>query len=335
MARINIEESVYSSDEFLSLVEKTGSRYMAIGMVVSMFKLAQKHWIEYKGVPAELWPGDMQLLIDLKFAKKEGDLIYVRGSREQFGWLEKRVSAAQKGGKMSAQTRWGAAMPDNSSPTSEINNLEVSKNNQSLSKNNPLTLTPSLTLSLTKNTKEKSVVKMHWLGEIWNEHCGELAKIKKTTSHSKNISLRVKEEPEREYWVETVKRVSQSDFLTGKNQSALFRATFSWLLAKGKDGTLNHVKVNDGNYDNREGQSHNAQAKINWFEEANLIFLACKRHGFSTPAIAEHIGDARISLVKAAGGVFRYGQMPDSQETIKALAGRLKAAHELLNKGAK
>jgi hypothetical protein len=65
-----------------------------------------------------------------------------------------------------------------------------------------------------------------------------------------NISKRIKETPDREYWVQVIKKVLESDFLTGKSQNSFF-ATFDWIISKGKDGTLNHVKVDEGNYSNK------------------------------------------------------------------------------------
>ena len=98
MPRINIEDSIYRDDSFLSLVEKTGNRYMAIGMIVTAFSLAQKYWLKYKSIPIKHWPNGLDVLIELGIARMvnegysstlEGASVYVRGSSEQFAWLEK------------------------------------------------------------------------------------------------------------------------------------------------------------------------------------------------------------------------------------------------------
>ena len=58
--------------------------------------------------------------------------------------------------------------------------------------------------------------------------------------------------PDRAWWEETFARYHRSQFLSGRttpsNGHAGFRPDFDWLLANGKTGTENCVKVHDGNY---------------------------------------------------------------------------------------
>jgi len=57
--------------------------------------------------------------------------------------------------------------------------------------------------------------------------------------------------PEREWWVETFAQIRASLFLRGLKPGKgheHFKADFDWLLSKGKDGTENALKVNEGKY---------------------------------------------------------------------------------------
>jgi hypothetical protein len=79
--------------------------------------------------------------------------------------------------------------------------------------------------------------------------------------------------------------------------------------------------------------SQPTQKKTDWTHEAQIIFQACKTHGFSAKAIEPVVGTERVNLLRKAGGAHSLGQMPDNQFTIKELAGKLKAAAELLAQG--
>lgn len=57
--------------------------------------------------------------------------------------------------------------------------------------------------------------------------------------------------PERDFWVTVCAEIARSSFLQGLRPShghENFKATFDWLLTKGKDGTENAVKVYEGKY---------------------------------------------------------------------------------------
>jgi hypothetical protein len=79
--------------------------------------------------------------------------------------------------------------------------------------------------------------------------------------------------------------------------------------------------------------SQPTEKKTDWTHEAQIIFQACKTHGFSAKAIEPVVGTERVNLLRKAGGAHSLGQMPDNQFTIKELAGKLKAAAELLAQG--
>lgn len=57
--------------------------------------------------------------------------------------------------------------------------------------------------------------------------------------------------PERTWWIQTFEQVKASLFLRGLKPGKgheHFKADFDWLLSKGKDGTENALKVNEGKY---------------------------------------------------------------------------------------
>lgn len=85
----------------------------------------------------------------------------------------------------------------------------------------------------------------HQLGELWNSHCGILPKCKSTSGKrfSKCENLWSKY-PDRNYWIEIIFKISNSDFCNGKSKEG-WRATFDWLLQPDV-----HLKVSEGKYEN-------------------------------------------------------------------------------------
>jgi len=125
MARINIEDSLFRDDRWMRLLLICGDRYKALGIITSAWILAQENWISHKSIPKKAWSKDLDVLIDVELAEtlENGD-IYVKGSKNNFKWLEQRVNAGKLGG-LSKRPLSDRLLP-----------LEPAK---------PLTLTPSLT----------------------------------------------------------------------------------------------------------------------------------------------------------------------------------------------
>ena len=101
MARINIEDDLWSDDRFLSLVEKLGNRASAIGAVVIAFKLAQKYWIpDQRPIPSVQFrsiPFASELTsCGLAIEDEKQESVYIRGSENQFDWLIQRSRAGSK-----------------------------------------------------------------------------------------------------------------------------------------------------------------------------------------------------------------------------------------------
>lgn len=148
MARINIEDDLYTSDPFLALVEKTGNRYIAIGMVVSSFTIAQRYWLEHQGIPEQKWPESLNILIDLRLAERalnsvRTPIIYVRGSKEQFSWLEQKSKAGKSKSAKKLET-----LKQNRTPVRSEDRTDTER---AVNAAEPLTLTLTHSLPLSQS----------------------------------------------------------------------------------------------------------------------------------------------------------------------------------------
>lgn len=247
MARLNIEDQFWIE---IGPVARQLGEDMAIGQAMRLFRVAQQRAKQGQIVTEEDWQihGFSDALVPV-FAKKVEGGFEVQGSKKHFGWLKDRAESGRRGGEKSGEVR-----------RNKINYLTEAKRSKRKQTEPSYSYSPSYSSS-----KEELILssELHWLGELWNQHCGQkLSKIKKTSTHMKNINLRLKEESESVYWEDVIKRVAKSHFLTGQVKGSEFKASFSWLIARGKDGALNHVKIHDGNYENKNGQGFSAGAEV-------------------------------------------------------------------------
>lgn len=149
MARINIEDSLYKDDRFLELVLKTGNVYVAKGMMLTAFTLAQKYWLSHRSIPESAWPKSLNLLIECNLARfdSKGTSIYVCGSAENFAWLDRSA----KGGRSKSVKKTKSLK--NAKPQIENNNVSLeAQPNQT----EPLTLTLTHTHSLNSYSSSNS-----------------------------------------------------------------------------------------------------------------------------------------------------------------------------------
>lgn len=109
MARLNIEDSLWADPRFQDLMIAVGSRYMAKGIVIELWTMAQKFWLASggRGIPKPAWEaaGMPPELLQCKLAKDNGDFIYAAGSKEQFSWLNQKSESGKAGGKASGISR--------------------------------------------------------------------------------------------------------------------------------------------------------------------------------------------------------------------------------------
>lgn len=97
MARINIEDELWTDARFLALASVLG-KWAAMGVMVEIFKVAQGFWVQGKLIPADIWgyyhfPPQIES-VGLITRRDEG--IYVHGSEKQFAWLVQRSNAGKQ-----------------------------------------------------------------------------------------------------------------------------------------------------------------------------------------------------------------------------------------------
>jgi hypothetical protein len=161
MARINIEDKLFSDFRWMNLVLKVGCRHKAIGILAGAWILAQKNWLKNGFIPQKAWDKDFEVLIEVDLATRRADgNVYIKGSKRAFVWLDQRVEAGRKGGQAKTDKKAKAARTNSKKPRSQAtdsldpnSNIETNEAKRSLSETQaepsvakPLTLTPSLSL---------------------------------------------------------------------------------------------------------------------------------------------------------------------------------------------
>lgn len=145
MARINIDDSLFKDTRFFELAIKLGSKTTALGAVIEAFIVAQEFFLNketHQLIPFEEWEKQKlhNALIEVGLAKKITNKgVYVSGANKQFSWLLQRVEAGRKGGKNKAKNTQKHGLAGASGSLAKA------------SKRKPLTLTPTLSLSLNNN----------------------------------------------------------------------------------------------------------------------------------------------------------------------------------------
>lgn len=235
--RVNIEGSLWSDPRFVKLSEKIGRR-LAIAVVVEAWVLAQEYWGRGQQlIPASLWEiSDFpDALIEVGLVEKKPEGYYARGARERFQWLQDCRKNGQKGGKASAAAR--------------------TKKNSNLDEANPTFCSVLFSSDLKSREEappaETRKTEMHWLAQAWNERVvPPLARVKLVTpDRLALIKSRLKQNPDRAFWLEVLEKIRQSDFLTGRKPSQTnpnWKADFDWLVRK----DMTSARIYEGQYDN-------------------------------------------------------------------------------------
>lgn len=105
MARINIEDSLWSDPRFMRLCIKLGDEMRAVGAVVLAWRVAQKYWCpDRQPIPSKAFEtaGLPGALIDCGLAEDVDGDVRMRGSDEHFAWWFQRQQAGAKGGQAKA-----------------------------------------------------------------------------------------------------------------------------------------------------------------------------------------------------------------------------------------
>jgi hypothetical protein len=108
VARINIEDDIWTDPRFMKLTLAVGDHLKATGLIVMAWRAAQKFWLNGKRpIPREVFERDLDealISVDLAERNEAGD-VYIKGSEEQFAWLIQRQKAGKDGGKKSGKAR--------------------------------------------------------------------------------------------------------------------------------------------------------------------------------------------------------------------------------------
>lgn len=233
MARINIEDELFTDVRFRFLSRELGNEDEALGMLVRFWHIAQKHWGRGRLVPKnEFLMGGFEALSKAHFVDERPDGYYARGSEERFAWYLERVNA----GKASARARlkkYGSAQPLPEHSFEDSRTL-VRRPSEPLT----LTLTPTLKEEV---TTADFFVKL--LGEYSKPPLRARTVLMLSPRDRAKAHALLTKFPDPEYWRSVMKRAQRSPYLCGETDRP-FRFALSFLLQPHA-----HLKIMNGDYD--------------------------------------------------------------------------------------
>lgn len=162
MARINVDDEIGSDPRFIKLLGLLqGDYWRALGLCVGAWRMGQKFFkdVDAKGIiPLNEWAQtDFAPILECGLAIEKDGGIYIKGSKDKFAWLDKKVEAGKIGGKKSADSRKRKKKQNEANASSASSKTEhsssktkqvESKPNQEASETNPLPLPLPPTLPL-------------------------------------------------------------------------------------------------------------------------------------------------------------------------------------------
>ena len=133
LARINIEQCIWTDHRFINLCMKTGNIDQALGSLVRAWMIAQQWYLkDDRLIPSSEW--EKQNLPEALFevglaSRNETGRVRMAGSEEQFGWLLQRSEAGKRGG--GSNRKKGATVDASRSTESNVRatSFSFSKNN--------------------------------------------------------------------------------------------------------------------------------------------------------------------------------------------------------------
>lgn len=97
--------------------------------------------------------------------------------------------------------------------------------------------------------RESSVDDSLSIFEIWNSNCKSLPKSQVLSEKRiKTCKLRWKEMPDKNYWHEVIRKISESEFANGKNDRG-WKATLDFILQPDR-----HLQIMEGKFDNKKNE---------------------------------------------------------------------------------
>lgn len=98
----------------------------------------------------------------------------------------------------------------------------------------------------------ETIISQKKLVDLWNSICTKLNPIKEVSqARARKIKARLAEHPDMNYWEHAFKKLNDSAFCTGENDSE-WKATFDWVMINDN----NVVKISEGAYDRKRSQDH-------------------------------------------------------------------------------
>lgn len=273
MARVNIEDSIFTDYRFMNLVLKLGNPDTALGALARAWRLAQDYYLREdtgRKIPLSDWKqqGMNDALIEVNLARVEDDHVYVSGSETQFAWLAQKSDAGKavsdkklKQLQVARQKRWGQnsedSLNDLSSEDSETpSEVSDSETLNDLNGSEALTLSPSLSHSQ-KSNKTHTRVKVDQVIELFNQVLANKAgRIKFCHGLSGDqlrefvITTGFKEFATLEDWRKLFESVKNSPHLNGTRRGSTWVVDLSWLTKHG-----NALKVKNGVYPDECGET--------------------------------------------------------------------------------
>lgn len=160
----------------------------------------------------------------------------------------------------------------------------------------------NVSVNVKSNLEEGGCGGKHELPELcrlWNEHSGDLPKVRETSAtRNRHIRARLKEAPLEE-WVEIIKRLAKSEFCNGKGPTG-WKASFDFLV---KPET--RIKTLEGMYDNRTNKKPPSPVEV-----SGAVLAAVRKHSVYRGEDARaDLGEDLWEKIKRVGGWSRVCQM--------------------------
>jgi hypothetical protein len=273
---------MWADPRFDALKIMVGNEFVAIGIMVKAFKLAQEFWGNDRSlIPIETWDlYPFNALEKAGLAERTEAGIYVKGSEENFDWLYKKRSSGRAGGLKSVQVRqnkYGTSKvlksSEHEAPQEALEEADKKHSEKHCFVNdeapkNPLSLSLSLNNKYIRANKpcankgEIADEKQSIADEIvnlWNKDlAGVLPKVSRlTTKRRTTLNAQIKKYPDLAHWQDTITKIKASDFLTGK--SGVWKASFDWIMSEN-----NRIKIIEGNYENKTKEKEKWEDKVRW-----------------------------------------------------------------------
>lgn len=221
MARVNIEE-IEKDERFQELMIQLGSRHLALGVMVDLWKLAQKFWFPHTElIPVSVFERAKlpDALFQVGLAEKRADGVYAKGSKEQFAWLF--ACQAAGGTRKTGKRRGKKPAPSDDegtlgNPEGTLGNLEGSSTSLLSSLFSSLISQNSILSPQEPALASADCVKMNSVSlfGFWNATCGDLPQARDFTSSRKQaIERQLKKYPMASYWVHAAVMFRTSEWL--------------------------------------------------------------------------------------------------------------------------